>query len=98
MFKNLHWAHQVEMITKLKYQTLLHSMEQLICPGLVALDQMIGELLQLNAEILETQGLVLIVAGMEHQVVKMVQVVDRKDFYQLFLKLELHYKTVALVD
>ena len=73
-------------------------MEQLICPGLVALDQMIGELLQLNAEILETQGLVLIVAGMEHQVVKMVQVVDRKDFYQLFLKLELHYKTVALVD
>ena len=73
-------------------------MEQLICPGLVALDQMIGELLRLNAEILETQGLVLIVAGMEHQVVKMVQVVDRKDFYQLFLKLELHYKTVALVD
>ena len=73
-------------------------MEQLICLVLVALDQLIGDPLQLNVETLSTKVVDLMETTMDHQVVKMVHAVDMKDFCQLLLKLELHYETVALVD
>ena len=73
-------------------------MEQQICLVLVALDQLIGDPLQLNVETLVTQAVDLMGATLEHQVVKMVLAVDMKDFCQLFLEFELHCETVALVD
>ena len=86
------------MMAEMKCQILLYLVEQLICLVLVALDQLIGDPLQLNVDTLVTQVVDLMGATMEHQVVKMIYAVDMKDFCQLFLELELHCEGVAQVD
>ena len=96
--EDLSLVHQVEILVDLKDVASLYLVLELGVMGLQDLEQMTGRLILLKTEDLMLQMVDLKVAIMEHQVVRMVHLVEGKASYQMVLRIELQFEIVALLD
>lgn len=92
--EDLSLVHQVEILVDLKDVASLYLVLELGVMGLQDLEQMTGRLILLKTEDLMLQMVDLKVAIMEHQVVRMVHLVEGMASYQMVLRIEI----VALLD